>query len=205
MDDMAVDFEKQGGLVPAIIQDAVTNKVLMLGYMNEESLKLTRDRGLVTFWSRSRQSLWTKGETSGNYLEVRDIIEDCDHDTLLVKAVPTGPVCHTGKDTCFSEVNNPEQIPAADFLFYLEQVIHDRRDFPQEGSYTNHLFSRGVNKIAQKVGEEAVELIIESKDDNKDLFLGEAADLLYHFLVLLTQKEVRLNEVVEVLKGRHSR
>ena len=205
MDYMALDFEKQGGLVPAIIQDAVTNKVLMLGYMSDESLKITRDRGLVTFWSRSRNTLWTKGETSGNYLEVRDIIEDCDHDTLLIKAVPTGPVCHTGSDTCFAEENNPEKIPATDFLFYLEQVIHDRREFPQEGSYTNHLFSRGINKIAQKVGEEAVELIIESKDDNKDLFLGEAADLLYHFLVLLTQKEVRLSEVVEILKGRHSR
>lgn len=202
---MALDFEKQGGLVPAIIQDAVTNKVLMLGYMNDESLKITRDRGLVTFWSRSRNMLWTKGETSGNYLEVRDIIEDCDHDTLLIKAIPTGPVCHTGSDTCFAEENNPENIPATDFLFYLEQIIHDRREFPQEGSYTNHLFSRGINKIAQKVGEEAVELIIESKDDNKDLFLGEAADLLYHFLVLLTQKEVRLSEVVEILKGRHSR
>lgn len=202
---MALDFEKQGGLVPAIIQDAVTNKVLMLGYMNDESLKITRDRGLVTFWSRSRNTLWTKGETSGNYLEVRDIIEDCDHDTLLIKAIPTGPVCHTGSDTCFAEENNPENIPATDFLFYLEQIIHDRREFPQEGSYTNHLFSRGINKIAQKVGEEAVELIIESKDDNKDLFLGEAADLLYHFLVLLTQKEVRLSEVVEILKGRHSR
>ena len=202
---MALDFEKQGGLVPAIIQDAVTNKVLMLGYMNDESLKITRDRGLVTFWSRSRNTLWTKGETSGNYLEVREIIEDCDHDMLLIKAIPTGPVCHTGSDTCFSEENNPEEIPTSDFLFYLEQIIHDRRDFPQEGSYTNHLFSRGINKIAQKVGEEAVELIIESKDDNKDLFLGEAADLLYHFLVLLTQKDVRLGEVVEVLKGRHSR
>ncbi len=202
---MALDFEKQGGLVPAIIQDAVTNKVLMLGYMSDESLKITRDRGLVTFWSRSRNTLWTKGETSGNYLEVRDIIEDCDHDTLLIKAIPTGPVCHTGSDTCFAEENNPEKIPATDFLFYLEQVIHDRREFPQEGSYTNHLFSRGINKIAQKVGEEAVELIIESKDDNKDLFLGESADLLYHFLVLLTQKEVRLSEVVEILKGRHSR
>ncbi len=202
---MGLDFAKQGGLIPAIIQDAVTRRVLMLGYMNEESLKMTRDRGLVTFWSRSRQTLWTKGETSGNYLQVRDIIEDCDHDTLLVKAIPTGPVCHLGNDTCFNEVNDPEEIAASDFLFYLEQVIHDRRDFPQEGSYTNHLFSRGLNKIAQKVGEEAVELIIESKDENKSLFLGEAADLLYHFLVLLTEKNVQLSEVIDVLKGRHSR
>jgi phosphoribosyl-ATP pyrophosphohydrolase/phosphoribosyl-AMP cyclohydrolase len=202
---MGLDFEKQGGLIPAIIQDAVTRKVLMLGYMNEEALKLTRDRNLVTFYSRSRQTLWTKGETSGNYLEVREIIEDCDHDTLLIKAVPTGPICHTGSDTCFAEENDPEQIGASEFLFYLEQVIHDRRDFPQEGSYTNHLFSRGLNKIAQKVGEEAVELIIESKDENKNLFLGEAADLMYHFLVLLAQKNIELSEVVDVLKGRHSR
>ncbi len=202
---MGLDFEKQGGLVPAIVQDAVTRRVLMLGYMNEEALKLTQDRGLVTFWSRSRQTLWTKGETSGNYLQVREIIEDCDHDTLLIKAIPTGPVCHTGNDTCFNEVNDPEEISSNEFLFYLEEVIHDRRDFPQEGSYTNHLFSRGLNKIAQKVGEEAVELIIESKDENKSLFLGEAADLMYHFLVLLTQKNVQLSEVIDVLKGRHSR
>jgi phosphoribosyl-ATP pyrophosphohydrolase/phosphoribosyl-AMP cyclohydrolase len=202
---MGLDFEKQGGLVPAIVQDAVTRRVLMLGYMNEEALKLTQDRGLVTFWSRSRQTLWTKGETSGNYLQVREIIEDCDHDTLLIKAIPTGPVCHTGSDTCFNEINDPEEISSNEFLFYLEEVIRDRRDFPQEGSYTNHLFSRGLNKIAQKVGEEAVELIIESKDDNKSLFLGEAADLMYHFLVLLTQKNVQLSEVIDVLKGRHSR
>ncbi len=202
---MAVSFEKMGGLVPAVVQDAVTRRVLMLGFMNEEALKTTRDRGLVTFWSRSRETLWTKGETSGNYLEVRDIIEDCDNDTLLIKAVPTGPVCHTGKDTCFGEVNNPEEVSSPEFLFYLQEVIRERREFPLEGSYTNHLFSRGLNKIAQKVGEEAVELIIEAKDDNKQLFLGEAADLIYHFLVLLTQKEVGLEEVIEVLKLRHSR
>ncbi len=202
---MAVSFEKMGGLVPAVVQDAVTRRVLMLGFMNEEALKTTRDRGLVTFWSRSRETLWTKGETSGNYLEVRDIIEDCDNDTLLIKAVPTGPVCHTGKDTCFGEVNNPEEVSAPEFLFYLQEVIRERREFPLEGSYTNHLFSRGLNKIAQKVGEEAVELIIEAKDDNKQLFLGEPADLIYHFLVLLTQKEVGLEEVIEVLKLRHSR
>jgi len=202
---MAVSFEKMGGLVPAVVQDAVTRRVLMLGFMNEEALKTTRDRGLVTFWSRSRETLWTKGETSGNYLEVRDIIEDCDNDTLQIKAVPTGPVCHTGKDTCFGEVNNPEEVSAPEFLFYLQEVIRERREFPLEGSYTNHLFSRGLNKIAQKVGEEAVELIIEAKDDNKQLFLGEAADLIYHFLVLLTQKEVGLEEVIEVLKLRHSR
>ena len=202
---MALDFTKMDGLIPAIVQDAVTRRVLMLGYMNEESLKLTRDRGLVTFWSRSRQKIWTKGESSGNYLTVREIIEDCDHDTLLIKALPAGPVCHTGSDTCFNEINDPSEVTSSEFLFYLEEVISDRREYPQEGSYTNHLFSRGLNKIAQKVGEEAVELIIESKDDNKGLFLGEAADLMYHFLVLLAEKNVPLSEVIEVLKGRHSR
>jgi len=202
---MGLDFEKQNGLVPAIIQDATTRRVLMIGYMNEEALKVTRDRSLVTFYSRSQQKLWTKGETSGNYLQVREILEDCDHDALLIKAIPTGPVCHTGSDTCFGEENDPDELNNSEFLHYLEQVIGDRRDFPQEGSYTNHLFSRGINKIAQKVGEEAVELIIESKDDNTDLFLGEAADLMYHFLVLLTQKNVQLADVIEVLKGRHSR
>ncbi len=202
---MAVAFDKMGGLVPAIVQDAVTRRVLMLGFMNEEALKLTRDRGLVTLYSRSRQALWTKGETSGNYLQVRDIIEDCDSDTLLIKAIPTGPVCHTGKDTCFGEENSPGEVSSPEFLFYLQEVIQDRREFPLEGSYTNHLFSRGLNKIAQKVGEEAVELIIEAKDDNKNLFLGEAADLIYHFLVLLAQKGITLEEVVDLLKLRHSR
>ena len=202
---MVIDFEKGDGLVPAIVQDAVTHRVLMLGYMNAEAYQLTRDRALVTFWSRSRKRIWTKGETSGNFLQVREILADCDGDTLLVKAIPTGPVCHTGADTCFDEVNEPSEMTSTEFLFYLEDVINDRRNNPQEGSYTNHLFSRGLNKIAQKVGEEAVELIIESKDNNKELFLGEAADLMYHFLVLLAQKDSSLSEVVEVLKGRHSR
>lgn len=202
---MQVDFAKGNGLVPAIVQDAVTRRVLMLGYMNEEALTITQERGLVTFYSRSRQKLWTKGETSGNYLNVRSITADCDHDTLLIKALPMGPVCHTGSDTCFDEDNDPELMASTEFLFYLESVIHDRREHPIEGSYTNHLFSRGINKIAQKVGEEAVELVIEAKDDNKSLFLGEAADLMYHMLVLLAQKNVRLDEVIEVLKGRHSR
>jgi phosphoribosyl-ATP pyrophosphohydrolase/phosphoribosyl-AMP cyclohydrolase len=202
---MQVDFAKGNGLVPAIVQDAVTRRVLMLGYMNEEALTITQERGLVTFYSRSRQKIWTKGETSGNYLNVRSIIADCDHDTLLIKALPMGPVCHTGSDTCFDEDNDPELMASTEFLFYLENVIHDRREHPIEGSYTNHLFSRGINKIAQKVGEEAVELVIEAKDDNKSLFLGEAADLMYHMLVLLAQKNVRLDEVIEVLKGRHSR
>ncbi len=202
---MTIDFSKGGGLVPAVVQDAVTRKVLMLGYMNEEAYKLTLDRGLVTFYSRSRSRIWTKGETSGNFLQVREILADCDGDTLLVKAIPSGPVCHTGADTCFGEENEPSELSSPEFLFYLESVIRDRRSNPIEGSYTNHLFSRGLNKIAQKVGEEAVELIIESKDDDKDLFLGEAADLMYHFLVLLAQKDSTLSEVVEVLKDRHSR
>ncbi|MFA7125536.1 MAG: bifunctional phosphoribosyl-AMP cyclohydrolase/phosphoribosyl-ATP diphosphatase HisIE [Sphaerochaetaceae bacterium] len=200
-----VDFAKSNGLIPVIVQDAVTNRVLMLGYMNEEALRTTEERGLVTFYSRSRQRLWTKGETSGNYLTVRNMLVDCDQDTILIKAVPSGPVCHLGHDTCFDEPNDPDTMAGSEFLYYLEEVIHDRQEHPVEGSYTNHLFSRGINKIAQKVGEEAVELVIEAKDNNKDLFLGEAADLLYHVLVLLAQKNIRLNEVVEVLKGRHSR
>ncbi len=202
---MTIDFAKGGGLVPAVVQDAVTRKVLMLGYMNEEAYRLTLDRGLVTFFSRSRGRIWTKGETSGNFLQVREILADCDGDTLLVKAIPSGPVCHTGADTCFGEDNQPTEISSPEFLFYLESVIRDRRTNPVEGSYTNHLFSRGLNKIAQKVGEEAVELIIEAKDDDKDLFLGEAADLMYHFLVLLCQKDATLSEVIDVLKDRHSR
>ncbi len=202
---MTIDFEKGGGLVPAVVQDAVTRKVLMLGYMNEEAYKLTLDRGLVTFFSRSRGRIWTKGETSGNFLQVREILADCDGDTLLVKAIPSGPVCHTGADTCFGEDNQPTEVSSPEFLFYLESVIRDRMANPVEGSYTNHLFSRGLNRIAQKVGEEAVELVIASKDDDKDLFLGECADLMYHFLVLLSQKDCTLSEVIDVLKERHSR
>ncbi len=202
---MVIDFEKGGGLVPAIVQDAVTGKVLMLGYMNKEAYELTLEKGLVTFFSRSRGELWTKGETSGNYLNLRSIAADCDGDTLLVKAIPAGPVCHTGSDTCFGEDNDPMEVSSMDFLPYLEKVIRDRKDHPQEGSYTNRLFSKGINKIAQKVGEEAVELIIESKDDDRDLFLGEAADLMYHYLVLLVEKGCSLSEVAEVLKTRHSR
>ena len=202
---MTIDFEKGGGLVPAIVQDAVTRKVLMLGYMNEEAYRLTLDRGLVTFFSRSRNRIWTKGETSGNFLQLREMLADCDGDTLLVKAIPSGPVCHTGADTCFGEENEPSEISSPEFLFYLESVIRDRRSNPVEGSYTNHLFSRGLNKIAQKVGEEAVELVIEAKDNDKELFLGEAADLVYHFLVLLAQKDTTLSEVIDVLTDRHSR
>jgi len=204
--ERTVDFSKdQNGLVPAVVQDAVTGKVLMVAYMNEESLQKTLRTKLVTFFSRSRQTLWTKGETSGNVLHLRDIKVDCDGDTLLVQAVPTGPVCHLGDDTCFAEVNDPKQHDGLAFLSYLEGVIQDRKQHPVEGSYTNHLFDKGVNKIAQKVGEEAVELVIEAKDDNKELFLGEAADLVYHYLVLLAQKGYTFEEVLAVLKSRHSR
>ncbi len=202
---MTIDFTKGDGLVPAVVQDAITRKVLMLGYMNEEAYNLTLERGLVTFYSRSRKRIWTKGETDGNFLQLREILADCDGDTLLVKAIPSGPVCHTGADTCFGEDNEPSEISSPEFLFYLENVIKDRRANPVEGSYTTHLFSRGLNKIAQKVGEEAVELIIEAKDDDKDLLLGEAADLMYHYMVLLTQKNCSLAEVIEVLKDRHAR
>jgi len=200
----SVDFEKGNGLVPAIVQDSISSKVLMLGYMNKESLKETFDRKLVTFWSRSRQELWTKGSTSGNFLYLKNIYLDCDSDTLLVKVTPEGPVCHKGWDTCFDEVNDFDDIDTKDFLFYLEKIIEDRRDFPVEGSYTNLLLSRGVKKVAQKVGEEATELIIESMDDKKDLLIGEAADLLYHLQVLLTYKGVKLVEVLECLQHRHS-
>lgn len=202
---MDIDFSKGNGLVPAIVQDAVTGKVLMLGYMNEESYQITKKKGLVTFFSRSRNKLWTKGETSGNYLKLREILVDCDKDTLLVKAIPSGPVCHTGSDTCFGENNDPKEAEGENFLFYLQGVIEDRKAHPQEGSYTNKLFTRGINRIAQKVGEEATELVIESKDDNRELFLGEAADLMYHYLVLLVQKECSLSDVIDVLKSRHKR
>lgn len=202
---MEIDFRKGNGLVPAIVQDAITGKVLMLGYMNEKAYRITKEKGLVTFFSRSRNVLWTKGETSGNYLKLRDMFIDCDKDTILVKAIPSGPVCHTGADTCFGENNRPQDAEGDSFLFYLQGVIEDRKAHPQEGSYTNKLFSRGINRIAQKVGEEATELIIEAKDDNKELFLGEAADLMYHYLVLLVQKGYSLSEVIDVLKSRHKR
>lgn len=195
---MDIDFSKGGGLVPAIIQDADTNKVLMLGYMNEAALEKTRSEGRVTFFSRSKQRLWTKGETSGNFLNLVDLKVDCDGDTLLVRVHPTGPACHTGSDTCFDEINQ-----AHDFIPYLEQVIRGRKEQPSEGSYTTSLFRKGINKIAQKVGEEAVELVIEAKDDDKNLFLNEAADLTYHLLVLLVEKGYAWEEVLEVLRKRH--
>ena len=194
------DFEKCEGLIPAIIQDADTRKVLMLGYMNAEALQKTQDEGRVTFYSRSKQRLWTKGESSGNFLELKDIRIDCDNDTLLIKVNPHGPVCHTGNDTCFTEINE-----GSAFLHQLESVIRERKNNPNDSSYTTSLFKKGINKIAQKVGEEAVELVIEAKDDNKDLFLGEAADLLYHYLVLLAAKDIKVDEVFKLLKKRHEK
>ena len=192
------DFSKYGdGLVPAIVQDAVSNKVLMLGFMNEEALSKTNAEGKVTFFSRSKQRLWTKGETSNNFLLVKKIIADCDNDTLLIKALPAGPVCHTGADTCFNEDNTSFSLER------LEAVIADRKNNPSGTSYTSSLFAKGINKVAQKVGEEAVELVIESKDENKEKFLNEAADLLYHYLVLLQAKNYKLDDVVNVLAERH--
>jgi phosphoribosyl-ATP pyrophosphohydrolase/phosphoribosyl-AMP cyclohydrolase len=197
MKDLKINFSKLNGLVPAVVQDARTNKVLMLGFMNEDAYQKTLRDKRVTFYSRSKQRLWTKGETSGNFLELVDILLDCDQDTLLVKAYPKGPACHTGADTCFNETNDNWNLSS------LEAIIQDRKANPQKGSYTNKLLDSGINKVAQKVGEEAVELVIEAKDDNKDLFLGEASDLLYHYLVLLTAKGYTLNEVLDVLKKRH--
>ncbi|MDP5169089.1 MAG: bifunctional phosphoribosyl-AMP cyclohydrolase/phosphoribosyl-ATP diphosphatase HisIE [Bacteroidia bacterium] len=194
-----MDFKKQNGLVPAIIQDDETRQVLMLGYMNEEALKITRQLGRVTFFSRSRSRLWTKGESSGNFLQVVSIQEDCDQDTLLVRVNPVGPVCHTGSDTCFNEDNDASVF----FLDTLGKIIKSRHEGMEEGSYTASLFRKGLNKIAQKVGEEAVEVVIEAKDDNMDLFLNESADLLFHLLVLLEAKGTNINEVVNVLRKRH--
>jgi len=193
-----LDFQKNDGLIPVIIQDNTTNKVLMLGYMNADALEKTIIEKKVTFFSRSKQRLWTKGESSGNFLNLVSIAKDCDKDTLLVKVNLVGPVCHTGADTCFEETNRTDN-----FLLHLESVIQDRRDNPSSKSYTTSLFKKGINKVAQKVGEEAIELVIEAKDNDKDLFMGEAADLMYHYLVLLAAKNYTLAEVIEVLKNRH--
>ena len=198
LDIKKIDFDKTQGLVPAIIQDSATNKVLMLGYMNANKKKKTMNEKVVTFFSRSKNRLWTKGETSGNFLHVVEMISDCDHDTILIKARPDGPTCHTGADTCFDETNQADS-----FLRKLEGVIQDRKAHPKEGSYTTSLFTKGINKVAQKVGEEAVELVIEAKDDDEALFLGEAADLLYHYLILLTAKGYQLQDVIDVLEKRH--
>ncbi|HLN21351.1 MAG TPA: bifunctional phosphoribosyl-AMP cyclohydrolase/phosphoribosyl-ATP diphosphatase HisIE [Bacteroidales bacterium] len=192
---MKIDFSK--GLVPAVIQDSLTLQVLMVGYMNEESLEKTTREGKVTFFSRSKNRLWTKGETSGNFLYVKSIIEDCDQDSILIKVEPAGPVCHKGTASCFLN-DEPKG-----FLYKLQDIINKRIDENTEGSYTNKIFRKGINKVAQKVGEEAVELVIESKDDNSDLFKNEAADLLYHFLILLKAKNTTLEEIEEVLSNRH--
>lgn len=194
---MNIDFKKGNALVPVIIQDYNTMQVLMLGFMNAEALSKTEQEGRVTFFSRSRNKLWTKGETSGNYLYVKEIRADCDSDSLLILANPAGPVCHTGSFSCFGEDT------ARGFLYKLEEIISQRIDNETEGSYTNKIFSKGINKIAQKVGEEAVELIIEAKDNNDDLFKNEAADLLYHLLILLKAKSVSLTDIEKVLTARH--
>lgn len=195
---MVPNFNKSvDGLIPVIIQDNKTNIVLMLGYMNVEAFEKTKKENRVTFFSRSKNRLWTKGEESKNYLNVNSILLDCDEDTLLIKATPEGPVCHTGTDTCFNERN-----ASNDFLNYLEATIRDRKNNPTDTSYTSSLFKKGINKIAQKVGEEAVELVIEAKDDNRLLFLNEASDLLYHYLILLQAKDASLKDIIAVLKER---
>ena len=194
---MNLDFEKTNGLIPVIVQHSNTMQVLMLGYMNKEAIDKTIAEGKVTFFSRTKNRLWTKGEESGNFLLVDEIMPDCDNDTLLIKAFPQGPTCHTGSTTCFNEETSKG------FLYKLEKVIEQRISDNDESSYTARLFARGVNKIARKVGEEAVELVIESKDNNLDLFKNEAADLLYHFLILLKTKDLKLEDIEEVLKGRH--
>lgn len=191
------DFEKYSdGLIPVIVQDEHSLRVLMLGFMNEEAYLKTTAQGRVSFYSRSKQRLWTKGETSGNFLEVKEMMLDCDNDSLLVKAKPAGPVCHTGKDTCFNETNRSFT------LNKLEETIRSRKEQGSESSYTSSLFKKGINAISQKLGEEAVELVIESKDNDKEKFLNEAADLLFHYLVLLAAKDCRLDEVMEVLESR---
>jgi phosphoribosyl-AMP cyclohydrolase / phosphoribosyl-ATP pyrophosphohydrolase len=198
---MQINFDKYSdGLVPVIVQDAVTNVVLMLGFMNKEALQKTQEIQLVTFYSRSKKRLWTKGEISKNYLHVVDIKTDCDNDTLLIKAKPEGPVCHTGKDTCFDEKNI-----STNFLNELEAIIEDRKQHPAEASYTSSLFKKGINKIAQKVGEEAVEVVIEAKDNDTVLFKNEAADLLFHYLILLRAKNFELKDIVSVLEERHAK
>jgi phosphoribosyl-ATP pyrophosphohydrolase/phosphoribosyl-AMP cyclohydrolase len=198
---MKIDFDKYpDGLVPAIVQDHNTQRVLMLGFMNKEAYERTMEEGKVTFYSRSKKRLWTKGEESSNLLLVKNIFVDCDQDTLLIKAEPLGPVCHTGADTCWNEKNVKD-----DFLSYLEGVIESRKNTVGETSYVRQLFQKGINKIAQKLGEEAVELVIEAKDNNETLFLNESADLLFHYLLLLNAKGYNLQDVIDVLKKRHEK
>lgn len=199
IDISTIDFSKLNGIVPCIVQDARTKTVLMLGFMNAEAVQKTITEKTVTFYSRTKKRLWTKGETSGNKLELVSIARDCDNDTLLIMAKPSGPVCHTGSDTCFNETNNTFD------LGVLESIVSDRKLNPKQGSYTTSLFQSGLNKMAQKVGEEAVELVIEAKDNNRELFLNESADLIYHFLVLLSAKEYSLQDVIDVLRKRHQK
>lgn len=194
---MKIDFEKSGGLVPVIIQDFKTLQVLMLGYMNAEAFEKTKSEGIVTFFSRSKNRLWTKGETSRNYLFVKDIQIDCDNDTILIKCKAEGPTCHNGTTSCFAEET------AKGFVYKLEHIIDERIASDDDSSYTKKLFNKGVNKVAQKVGEEAVELVIEAKDSNNDLFVNEAADLLYHYLILLKYKGFTFQNIEEVLAERH--
>jgi phosphoribosyl-AMP cyclohydrolase / phosphoribosyl-ATP pyrophosphohydrolase len=223
---MIIDYNKYSdGLVPAIIQDVNTGVVLMLGFMNEAAVNKTKE-GKVTFFSRSKNRLWTKGEESGNFLLFKEIKVDCDNDTLLIKAEPLGPVCHTGADTCWSEKNDRQSppvegwtgqyddkhkspnVPAGvgpNFLCYLEEIINSRKAGNDESSYVKKMFRKGINKLAQKVGEEAVELVIEAKDDNEELFLGEAADLMFHYLLLLNAKGYTLQNVIDVLQARHAK
>ena len=196
---MKVDFEKMGGLVPVIVQDNFTNKVLMLGFMNEEALKKTEEIGKVTFYSRTKQRLWTKGEESGNFLNVVKILNDCDNDTLLIKVKPEGHVCHTGTDTCWGEKNEEDIM----FLKYLQDFIEKRYKERPEGSYTTSLFEKGVNRMAQKVGEEAVESVIEATNGTNEGLIYEASDLIYHLIVLLTSKGLRIEDLARELKKRH--
>ena len=196
---MNLDFSKnKDGLVPAIIQDNITHKVLMLGYLNQESLSLTLSTDVVHFYSRTKQRIWKKGEESGNELKVVSLKEDCDKDTVLINVNPVGPVCHKGDDSCFEDSNVSD-----DFISTLENIIQDRKINPSDSSYVSSLFKKGTNKIAQKVGEEAVELVIEAKDDNDDLFLNESADLLFHYLILLQEKGHKIKDVINVLKKRN--
>ncbi|MBP5499570.1 MAG: bifunctional phosphoribosyl-AMP cyclohydrolase/phosphoribosyl-ATP diphosphatase HisIE [Bacteroidales bacterium] len=197
---MQIDFDKLQGLVPAVIQDAVTNKVLMLGFMNREAYEKTIQTGLVTFWSRTRNCLWTKGETSGNVLRVVKILNDCDNDTLLIKVNPAGPVCHTGADTCWNETN--ERNPLL-FLSELQDFINKRHEEMPEGSYTTSLFKDGLNRMAQKVGEEALELVIEATNGTNDRLIYEGSDMLYHLIVLLTSKGLRIEDMAAELAERH--
>ena len=197
---MEIDFDKLGGLVPAIVQDARTKNVLMLGFMNREAYDKTVTTGKVTFWSRTRNCLWTKGETSGNYLNLVEVKNDCDKDTLLVKAIPDGPTCHTGTDTCWGEDNSANPLL---FLTELQDFIEKRHEEMPEGSYTTSLFRKGINRIAQKVGEEALETVIEATNGSNDKMVYEASDLLYHLIVMLTEKGLRIEDVAGELQKRH--